>query len=161
MALQEEPHISKPIPDPTEKTVDLIDRVSVADMRVIITRFSAMDKALELLQDQANRLPSIAQVSGSVDALKELIIVRLDAIQNQFRERDTRNDKQEVTFIKLLDTMDGKINVLKDTTNLLTSKLENRVGAVETTKNAEKAVWGYIAIAVGLALNAAALIFHH
>lgn len=158
--MQGEIPIIKPNPDPTEKTVDLIDRVSESDMKVILTRFHAMDKALELLQDQANRLPSIAQVSAAVEALKELITVRLEAIQNQFKERDTRNDKQELTFIKLLDTMDGKINVLKDTTNLLTSKLENRVGAVETTKNAERAVWGYIAIAVGLALNAAALLFH-
>jgi hypothetical protein len=55
-------------------------------VEAIEARLDGMNKAVELLQRQADKSPSIAEVALSVASLKELV-------QTQFRERDVRMEQ--------------------------------------------------------------------
>lgn len=102
-----------PNPDPTERTVEQLLR-EIATSRetteakatgvreVIETRLSGMDKAIELLQHTANKMPQF--IKDEVAQLRELhqekfnsigtqIDIQFGAIATQFGERDKRTDQ--------------------------------------------------------------------
>lgn len=69
----------------------VMDKPSV---ETIDQRLDSMDKAIQLLQDYTNRMPTPAIVQKSVDALRELHDEKFASIQTQFKERDTRVEQQ-------------------------------------------------------------------
>lgn len=99
---------SVPQPDPTTLTTQqMLREVSVlkelveaqvhAVDRVVEQRFDGMDRALNLLQSRADRVPSETDVA--VGNLQHLHEARFDQISIQFSERDTRAS-QTATDIK-------------------------------------------------------------
>jgi hypothetical protein len=92
----------RPSPDPTILTTQNLQREIAALKEVVNTRIDAMDKAVLLLQQRADRVPS--EVDLKTSALKELMIekfksfdVQIDGIvtgmQLQFKERDVRTSQ--------------------------------------------------------------------
>lgn len=79
---------SRPIPDPTILTAQLVvDKI--AGLREIIeTRLDASDKAITLLQERNDKIPMM--VEDRVDHLQELHNEKFKSIDIQFVERDTR-----------------------------------------------------------------------
>jgi hypothetical protein len=93
---------SRPDPDPTRLTVDLLRREMQAlreqvetnllgHIRNIETRFGAMDQAIELLQVSTDRLP--AAMDAKVNRLQELHAEKFSSIQTQFEGLDKLTDK--------------------------------------------------------------------
>jgi hypothetical protein len=83
---QQQDRDSRPIPDPTILTTQQLNR-EVASMKELFdTRLGAMDKAVGLLQAQANRSPTIGEVYAQHEE-------RFKAIAQQFSERDTRTEQ--------------------------------------------------------------------
>jgi hypothetical protein len=104
---------SVPNPDPTQRTVEQVQR-DIAAVRQVVeasikgnrevleTRLSGMDKAIELLQTATDRLPD--KIRDSVQQLKELhdekfnsvssqLKAAMDGIEKQFTERDKRTEQ--------------------------------------------------------------------
>lgn len=85
-------------PDPTEQTTRLIDR-AVLCLREVLEerfqtvkqRFEGMDKAISLIQVEADKVPSKTDVA--VTQLRALQDERFTSIDVQFKERDTRTDQ--------------------------------------------------------------------
>jgi hypothetical protein len=78
----------KPRPDPSTLTTQQLTRALEAQKEVIYTRFEAMDKAIVLLQEFANRQPTVGEVKASYD-------VQFTAIHEKFEERDRRFDLRD------------------------------------------------------------------
>ena len=100
--LNEEQHTnggSRPIPDPTVLTTEQIAR-EVQGLKELLftlihgiddkisTRLDGMDRALELIQAKADKVPS--EVDLKTGGLKDLLFEKFDGVQTQFSERDTR-----------------------------------------------------------------------
>lgn len=153
----------RPDPDPTVRTTEGIAAAVESLKSVMQERFTAYDKAIELLQRKSDKEPQISQVADSVTYLKELM-------QTQLKERDIRSEqtkkdgevaiaaalqaqkeavgKTELGFTKELDAM--KENT-KTETNGLRAQIEDL----------KKAPMAMILILIGLAVNAVAIWFHH
>ena len=114
-----EPEESKPNPDPTDKTHEeilrenawlkellnerILGRVDVlkSDINGVRTRLDGMDKALELLQTRADRVPSETDIA--VNNLRQIHEVKFDSVALQFSERDTRTDQTTKDSVKAID----------------------------------------------------------
>jgi len=55
------------------------------------TRLDAMDKAIELVQSNSNRLPS--WIDEKIQAMQAIHEEKFSSVQTQFKERDTRTDQ--------------------------------------------------------------------
>lgn len=100
---------SRPVPDPTEKTIELVLRKDIElkdsmhredeHLRTLIKNLSRRfteilrekDKAIKLLQDFANSSPKTAEVDLRVDGLLALVEEKFNGVQTQFLERDDRS----------------------------------------------------------------------
>lgn len=152
-----------PSPDPTVLTTAQLMR-EINHLRELIgSRLDAMDKAVVLLQEFANRQPTIAEVVARYDE-------RLDGIDAQFVERDRRFDlrdrdnvraidaalatsaaasqKTEATFTKQIDGMGAIINSQAVTLDDKIGDLRNRLTVVES-RNGRTFV-DYLGMAAGL-----------
>ena len=76
----------RPVPDPTLLTTQQLLRENLALRELIEARLLGMDKAIALIQANADRSPSIAEV---VAEFRE----KFSGIQVQFRERDQRTEQ--------------------------------------------------------------------
>jgi len=76
----------KPVPDPTVLTTQQLLRELASVKEFFTARLDAMDKAIILLQDTANRSPTINEVHLET---KE----KFRSIATQFAERDTRTEQ--------------------------------------------------------------------
>jgi len=94
---------STPIPDPTALTTAALNREiyalrEILEMRidgqqkVFEARLAGMDKAIELLQNIADRLP--VSMDSKVANLRLLHEEKFLSIQTQFVERDTRSERE-------------------------------------------------------------------
>ena len=63
--------------------------------KLVFERIEAMDRAVALLQDIANRSPTINEVSIKCDERFDKMDVKFDGIQRQFAERDVRFDGEK------------------------------------------------------------------
>jgi hypothetical protein len=93
-----------PRPDPTVLTTQAVRR-DISALREVLEaeiegqekvfegRFVAMDKAIELLQTIADRLPGL--IDGKVAQLKGLHDEKFSSIATQFSERDTRTEQTQ------------------------------------------------------------------
>lgn len=93
------PPIQTPVPDPTELTTKQIERGDKAErdyvdakLDVIRARLNGMDEATKVLDETINRTPT--DIQEAVGHLKELSNERLSSVQVQFKERDTRQERE-------------------------------------------------------------------
>jgi hypothetical protein len=168
--------IVRPDPDPTVRTNEAII-ASVSSLEAVMQeRFVAYDKAIVLLQTKADKEPQISQVADSVAFLKELF-------QTQLKERDIRSEqtkkdgdvaiaaalqaqkeavgKTEYGLTKELDAV--KLNTATEMNGLRgqINDLKDRQNNNDGRKKGASDSWGYIVVAAGLVLNAAALWLKH
>lgn len=80
-----------PIPDPTILTTVQLNREIAALKEVVFTRLDGMDKALNLVNDVALRVPSA--VDSAISHLRDLHEEKFKSIALQFSERDTRSEQ--------------------------------------------------------------------
>ena len=84
---------SRPVPDPTVLTTQQLQR-EVSNLRELLKlQFDGYDKAINLLQAQADKVPSIAVIEERVVSLTRLIDEKFRSIATQFSERDTRTEQ--------------------------------------------------------------------
>lgn len=90
---------SRPIPDPTVLTTALIDRASLSireyidgKVETIEQRLHGIDVATELRLGGIVNIPR--QIDEKVSHLEQLTTVRFESIANQFKERDTRSERE-------------------------------------------------------------------
>jgi hypothetical protein len=81
----------RPVPDPTILTTLQLHREILGLREVIETRLAGMDKAIELIQSAADKVPSKMDVA--IQQLRELQDEKFTSIAIQFRERDTRTEQ--------------------------------------------------------------------
>jgi cation transport regulator ChaB len=90
---------SPPVPDPTILTTEQLLRTVGAErdyvdgrIAVLVERLDAIDRATKLLNETVNRVPT--DVQREVSHLRELSDEKFVSIQTQFRERDTRQERE-------------------------------------------------------------------
>lgn len=99
-----------PHPDPTALTTEqqrysdrMIRELIVAKFQeakeatllrnaILETRLSGMDRAIELVREEANRLP--LHVDEKITSLRQVHEEKLASVQSQFKERDTRSERE-------------------------------------------------------------------
>lgn len=91
--------VPPPVPDPTVLTTSQLLRVtgSLRDyidgkMEVLETRLFAIDRATELLNETVNRVPTETQTA--IGRIQDLMDEKFKSIEVQFRERDTRQERE-------------------------------------------------------------------
>jgi uncharacterized protein YoxC len=89
----------KPVPDPTSLTTAQLDRAIEserdyvnAQLDVLRERLDGIDRATRLLNETVNRVPT--DVQKEVAHLRELSDEKFDSIAKQFRERDSRSERE-------------------------------------------------------------------
>lgn len=93
---------SRPIPDPTVLTAQLVDRAVIGireileakidgDRNIFATRLQGMDRAIELLQ--ARRDSMVGEIDGKIANLERLHDEKFRSVQTQFTERDIRAEQ--------------------------------------------------------------------
>jgi hypothetical protein len=165
----------RPIPDPTVLTTAQILREVASTREIIETRLNAMDKAIELLRTHTDMFPK--RVTDAVEQLQQLHEEKFLSIANQFNLRDVAvaaalkaaqeavfaqqisnkeaNIKMETSFEKRMDQNSALLATMQKSTD---EKIEDiKIGR----KAGENQIWGYVIAAIGLAIAAASLIFHH
>ena len=85
--------LTTPNPDPTARTVEALLREIAALKELHATRFEAYDKAIALLQANADKAPSISVIEERVRSLQSLHDEKFKSIAVQFAERDTRTEQ--------------------------------------------------------------------
>jgi hypothetical protein len=93
------PKKNLPIPDPTNATEERVQRASKGErdytdgkIELISTRIDGIDRATALLSETVNRVPTETQ--REVGHLSSLVDERFSSIQIQFKERDTRQERE-------------------------------------------------------------------
>jgi uncharacterized protein YicC (UPF0701 family) len=88
-----------PVPDPTVLTTEAIIRAVESErdyvngkFDVLRERLNGMDTATELLSETVTRVPTDTQ--QAVDNLKAVVDERFSSIVTQFKERDTRSERE-------------------------------------------------------------------
>jgi chromosome segregation ATPase len=88
-----------PVPDPTVLTTEALARAIAAErdylnaqLEVLRERLRGIDRATELLNETVNRVPTDLQ--REIKHLRELTEERDRSVQTQFRERDTRQERE-------------------------------------------------------------------
>jgi len=71
---------------------DMRQREHAALQELLEVRLDAMDRANELLSETVNRAPT--EVTKSIDHLKGIQDERFRSVETQFRERDTRSERE-------------------------------------------------------------------
>jgi len=164
------------LPEPPSFAADVFD----AKLSSIIARLEGMDKALQLLQANADKTPTTSNVQGEVAALRELTQANFKALRElvdskfegnkvaldaALKTQKEGSDKIESNFTKQIDgvltavgtltkTTDDKIGDLKD-------RFNTREGQTSGTKDAtvdnRALLFSVIAALVGIGAIAIAL----
>jgi hypothetical protein len=140
-----------PIPDPTVLTTQQLLREmgllrDLIDVRfgVVETRFDGMDKAIALIQSEADKVPSKTDIA--VDQLKDLHAEKFRSIETQFIERDTRTEQtsrdSKVAVDAALQAAKEAVGEQNKSNSLANSKMEasftkqiDQIGTLITTSN--------------------------
>ncbi len=130
---------SRPDPDPTLRTMQLVDK-AVANLKVeletrfdaVATRFEGMDKASQLLHDDYVRVPTV--VDRAILNLRELILSEIDKTRTVAAERlarvDTVFDSHELAIAAALSAQQKAAD---DATAMLRSEID-KLGAVSSER---------------------------
>ena len=90
---------SRPVPDPTVLTTQLIDRAMKAEREYVDSQLSVRDERLEAIDKAtALRLEDIHKILPEVRILavheRELTTEKFVSVEQQFKERDTRQERE-------------------------------------------------------------------
>lgn len=173
---------SRPDPDPTLRTNEQLQREAVIlrelielRMEGVQVRFDAMDKAIGLLQETANRSPTINEVYVKHEQM-------FQSIATQFEERDTRTEqtskdskvavdaalqaakeavgaqnesnslaiaKSEAATTKQIDAMGALITATAKASDEKIDDLKGRLGLIEGRSKGFGDGWGFIVGGIG------------
>lgn len=93
------PTTTTPTPDPTVLTTEAVTRALIAErdyinaqFDVIRERLRGIDIATEVLNETVNRTPTAIQ--GEISHLRELSEEKFSSVAIQFKERDTRQERE-------------------------------------------------------------------
>lgn len=178
----------RPIPDPTLLTTQQLTREIASLKELMMARMNGYDKAINLLQNFADRQPTIAEVVAKFEE-------KFNAIQMQFRERDIRFDraaidtklavdaafaaakeavvKSETNFTKQVDqlfvalnasvkSLDDKINGSIKTVDDKINDVKERTSGIENRGTGASNVLGYVgtaAMIIGAIIGAVMAVF--
>ena len=178
----------RPVPDPTVLTTQQLLREIQALKELLESRLNSYDKAILLLQDLANRQPSISEVVAKFEE-------KFRGIETQFKERDIRVEqtakeskvavdaafsaqkeavseqnksgaaaiaKSEATTTKQIDAIVLLIQANTKAADEKFDDVKNRLTAIEGRSQAYSQGFGWIATAVGIiaaVIGAAAALF--
>lgn len=78
--------------DPTQRTVEIMLREVDHLKEVLVAKNLAYDQAIELLQARQDAQPQPIEVQNAVDALRQLMDCRFNAIDHHQIERDKRHE---------------------------------------------------------------------
>jgi len=87
-----------PVPDPTLLTTQQLIREMASLRELLETRLDGMDKAIMLIQAQADRIPSSTDIA--LQRLQELLDNKLANVQAQFDARDRAVDRAVTTALE-------------------------------------------------------------
>ncbi len=156
--------------DPSTLTTELVYRAVDGLRDVIEARLNAMQKAVDLLQSNADKSPTIGELNASHEE-------RFRSIATQFTERDTRADttaqsiekaiaaalqaskelgaEQNRTTSKQLDQLDELFKAAAKASDDKASDLKDRITAIESRSAGGAHLWSLIAGIATLLLTAA------
>jgi hypothetical protein len=166
---------SRPVPDPTVLTTQQLLREVLSLKELFNTRLEAMDKAIELLQSNADKSPTIAVVDQRLTSamfmmnskfseydgrVEDMTKAATKAVDAAFAAQKEAIAKSEAGFTKQIDniggqlgmitkTFDDKINDIKDRFNGLSGVQHRSEGKEE----GGKAVWVTIGAVIGIAVS--------
>lgn len=141
--------------------------------------FAQRDKAIQLLQAFADRQPTTQSVKQDVDHLKEFFTDKFvqndksvkeafaaakEAIAEQNKSNSAAADKSEKSFTKLIETMDGKTNDIKDrviTLETQTRTVDKGQDNSARTTNLVIAGVGALVVVLTAVISVAAFFIHH
>lgn len=182
------PQGSTPVPDPTALTTDQLRR-EIASLNVLITtRLDAMDKAVDILRDLANREPTSSVLQERTIALRAEMdqkfqtdtvkFIELDkrtealtaagkiAIDAAFKAQQEAASKQEAQFTKQIDQskdlVQTSLKALGDQISDIKSRLdrgEGTVRGVEKYSDKSSEVLRNIIAGMAMLISFAALVF--
>jgi cation transport regulator ChaB len=96
---QGHPTESRPVPDPTVATNEAVERAVHAErdyvdgqVGIIVERLNGIDRATVVLNETVNRVPTA--LSEGLGHLQAVMDERFRSIELQFRERDTRSERE-------------------------------------------------------------------
>lgn len=125
-------------------------------------RVDAMDKAIQLLQDFADRSPTTKDVSAEVKALKELTEVTFKgnqtALDAALKTQKEASDKIEANFTKGIDNMQELMRAGFKASDDKIDDLRTRVTSNEGRTKGIGDSWGYIIGALGALATIASII---
>lgn len=99
----QQPMQIRPDPDPTLLTTQQLLREMANLKELVFSRLQEMDKAVQLLQANADKSPTIAVVAQQLHGLQQLHQEKFDGIEKQFKERDTRTEETAALNQKAID----------------------------------------------------------
>ena len=138
--------IVKTDPDPSalttqqlQREVSLLEKLVETHFGTIDVRFSAMDKAITLLQTFADKSPTTAAVAQSVEALRDMNEVKFSSIETQLALRDSSDARvasvktdYEKRIADILERQSDKSAILlSGTVDKLGATTNERISAVE------------------------------
>lgn len=100
-----------PNPDPTERTKEDLQREIAGLKEFYDARFVAWEKAIVLLQSNADKAPSPAVIEERILSLRALHDERFRGIAVQFEERDTRTEQ---TFSQSQIALNAALSTAKE-----------------------------------------------
>lgn len=135
-----------PRPDPTVRTLDQLATAIAATKELFDARFDAMDKAILLVQQQANATPAPLQVQAQVErlsavveeralALKALSEERFRALNQMFRELEER---ARIAAITQRDTIELRTTLFDEQIKSIHGRFAQDGIAVAAALNAAK-----------------------
>jgi hypothetical protein len=169
----------RPVPDPTLLTTQALQREVASLKEFYDAKFLAYDKAITLIQTNADKSPSINVVDERVKSLQSLHDEKFKSIGVQFTERDVavgaalqaakeaveKQNTSSATAIAKSEAATAEqvkqITVtFRETTKAISDKIDDlkeRVGAMENRGVGSHATWGSIgaviaSVAAGLVI---------
>lgn len=162
--------------DPSPRTLEQMYREIKSLEDKITIRFDSYDKAIELLQDTADRQPTPGLVMASVHSLRELMVANSQAarelVDAKFEGNKTAldaalktqkeaSDKIETNFTRQFDNL---ASIIEAKTKSLDDKISDNKDRINTSEGRTKGVgdsWGVllgVASLIGVAIVAASFI---
>jgi tetrahydromethanopterin S-methyltransferase subunit F len=144
----------RPVPDPTILTTQQLEARVTALREIIEARLDAYDKAILLLQETANRRPTIGEVVARVDAMFAAIDQRLQERELRFLQITDDGklavDKAEHATNKNLDNIRSLLEANFRAIDERIDDVRSRVGAIENRGQAYTQGLGWVATGVGI-----------
>lgn len=148
--------------DPSTLTTQQILRESSWLRELIETRLEGMDKAINLLQAQADRVPTTSAIDSDVKHLKELMEEKFKdgktALDAALTSKDRAIEKQEDAFTKQIDGIEKRHEADKQAVDDKVNDLKERITIIDSHAKGGAAMWGVIAGGLGLMIAIASLV---